>query len=91
MNSVESVRWPCRVCGYDLEFDVWGGDDNSNCTHDICDCCGAEAGLDDFNLEVVRRYRQEWIAGGHKWFSPEEKPKNWDIEKQLAQIPERWR
>jgi hypothetical protein len=71
--------------------DVWGGDGNLNCTHDICDCCGAESGTDDFDLSAVRRYRKKWSDAGHQWFIPELRPANWDIEQQAQQVPDRWR
>jgi hypothetical protein len=71
--------------------DVWGGDENLNCTHDICDCCGAESCTDDFNIEAVRRYRERWINCGQKWFMATAKPEFWDFRKQFAQVPEKWR
>lgn len=83
--------FPCRVCGYNREFDAWGGDDNLNFSYEICDCCGAEAGVEDFNPVVTRKYRQKWLESGYKWFSPSYKPDNWSLEKQMEQIPEKWR
>ena len=90
MNIEVKNFWPCRVCGFDMGADVWGGDENKSFTYDICDCCGAEAGTDDFNLDVVRRYRKNWIENGCKWFIPDLKPETWDLEKQLSLIPPHW-
>lgn len=87
---LKNPKWPCRVCGLDMGSDVWGGDDNLNCTHDICDCCGAEAGTDDFDLAAVRRYREQWIASGFRWFMPTSRPSDWNYEAQMQNIPERW-
>jgi hypothetical protein len=82
--------FPCRVCGHNREFDAWGGDDNLNFSYDICDCCGAEAGVEDFSVEVARRYRKKWIDSGANWFTSSAKTHNWNLEEQLEQIPQHW-
>ncbi len=61
---MKNNAWPCRVCGLDMGQDCWGGDENLNFRCDICDCCGAEAGVNDFNTQVVKNYREKWIQGG---------------------------
>lgn len=90
MKQSDGKAWPCRVCGFDMGADVWGGDENLNFTYDICDCCGAEAGTNDFNLEVVRRYRFKWASEGFQWFLPSAKPHGWSFEKQQSLIPAKW-
>jgi hypothetical protein len=70
--------------------DVWGSDENLNFTYDICDCCGAEAGVDDFNIDVARRYRHKWLDAGSQWFQPSARPVEWNISEQLKQILDRW-
>lgn len=79
----------CRVCGLDQGVPPW--DERGVPTWDICYCCGAEFGYEDNDLESVRRYRQRWLDGGAKWFRPKEKPKNWDIDKQMSHIPQDFR
>lgn len=90
-NNIEEKYWPCRVCGFDMEFDAWGGDENLSFSYVICRCCGSEAGVNDFDIAAVRRYRQRWLDEGCKWFSPAHRPNNWNLEEQLKLIPERWR
>lgn len=72
----------CRVCGYELEFSPWG-ESNDTPTYEICPCCGAEFGYDDYTPESIKTYREKWIQSGAKWFNPEMKPGNWNLEKQL--------
>ena len=72
----------CRVCGYKLKFSPWG-EDNDTPTYEICPCCGAEFGCDDYNLESIKAYREKWIKAGAKWFNPKMMPDNWNLEKQL--------
>lgn len=90
MSIINEQYWPCRVCGYDRDFDAWGGDENESFTYDICDCCGAEAGTDDFNIEVVRRYRKEWSENDCKWFLTNLKPDSWNLEEQIAKVLAKW-
>lgn len=91
MKLTVKEKWPCRVCGLDMGVDAWGGDENLSFTYDICDCCGAEAGVDDFSREVVQRYRREWMKNGCPWFFPSSKPDGWNVEEQFTHIPEKWR
>lgn len=75
----------CRVCGLEQNF-PWG-ESGQDPTHDICECCGVEFGYEDFTLKAVRNYRKSWIESGGKWWNEKFKPKNWNLEKQLKNIP----
>ena len=75
----------CRVCGYKLKFFPWESDNNTP-TFEICPCCGAEFGYDDYTPQSVMAYRENWIKSGSKWFDPAKKPDNWSLEKQLHNI-----
>jgi hypothetical protein len=57
-------KFPCRVCGFECQTDVWGEDENTRFSYDICECCACEAGVNDFSLEVVRSFREKWTAEG---------------------------
>lgn len=80
----------CRVCGLIQPDMPWGesGDDPS---HDICDCCGIEFGYEDFTLTTIQKKRELWIKSGAKWWNNKFKPDNWDLEKQLENIPLRFK
>jgi hypothetical protein len=77
----------CRVCGYDEEL-FW---EHGWPTNAICPCCGNESDIKDLSLMGIRDYRGEWIGHGAKWNSPPDKPKDWDLLKQIANIPPEWR
>jgi hypothetical protein len=81
----------CRVCGLWSEEVSWDQYDKILSYGNICDCCGVESGLEDFNLASVRLYRQAWLNSGAKWFKPKLKPENWYLEEQMKNIPERFR
>lgn len=51
----------CIICGYyDEEFLPWGLDGEFP-LYEICPCCGAESGYEDFTLESTIHYRDKWI------------------------------
>lgn len=64
--------------------------------HTICACCGTEFGIEDDGateadaLFHVRQRRQAWLKAGAAWFSPREKPDDWNLDAQLKQIPDGW-
>lgn len=76
----------CRVCGYDDGDERWGVGDIPQ--YAICDCCGAESGVDDYSRRIARRYRDEWIQRGCVWSTPRERPDEWTFRRQAVQIPE---
>lgn len=81
------LEYNCRVCGITLDESPWGADGKTP-TYEICVCCGVEFGYEDYTLESIRQYRSEWLKNGAKWFEPKYKLFNWDLDKQLTQIPE---
>ncbi len=77
----------CQVCGFSMKPLFPWGDDGKSSSFDICPCCLAEFGLDDEELESTRAYRKIWLFEGAIWRSSEQKPLEFDLEKQLARIP----
>lgn len=76
----------CPACGYPLgNYNPWG-DDGKTPTFDICPCCGVEWGNEDYTTESRTEYRNKWLADGAKWFEPQKKPVNWNLEEQLKDI-----
>jgi hypothetical protein len=58
----------------------------------ICDCCGAESGVDERSTEMARRYRAEWAARGYAWWDRAHQPVGWSFtEQQCACIPAAYR
>jgi hypothetical protein len=59
-------------------------------SYEVCDCCGYEFGNDDepgtADPVSFEMYRKEWIAKGCQWFSPNKKPKDWNVENQLRNL-----
>ncbi len=76
----------CRVCGLRQDESIWGADGRCP-TYDICACCGCEFGYEDCDPAGVRRHRESWVASGHEWFLPAERPDGWRLEDQLANVP----
>lgn len=80
-----NMLYICPICGYDrLEEPPYI--DGYIPSHDICDCCGSEFGLDDCTQEQIEKNRKKWIDMGYPWFSLESKPINWDPNEQLKNI-----
>ncbi|GIJ00039.1 hypothetical protein CLV28_0960 [Sediminihabitans luteus] len=73
----------CRACGWDLGEPPWTA---QGPTRTICDCCGAESGVDDVPVERARDYRRRWIERGAEWFDPEVRPADWDLYDQLTRL-----
>lgn len=81
----------CRVCGYSYgNFHPWGNDEETP-SYDICICCGVEFGNEDYCIDSIRKYREEWIRSGAKWYSINERPAEWNINVQIRNIPEKYR
>lgn len=59
-------------------------------SYEVCSCCGFEFGFDDDgifpeNNSTFQNYLQEWIERDNaKWFEPELRPRDWDLEAQLS-------
>jgi hypothetical protein len=80
-------KYTCPVCGYpeldEPPYDLLTGGPS----FDICPCCGCEYGYDapkpGRSQEDFLRF---WIKQGAPWFSPDLKPSDWDLRKQLEEI-----
>ena len=84
MDKIENFA--CRVCGLIQPKEPWG-ENGENPNFNICYCCGVEFGYEDCTKESVKAYRKKWLEVGANWWTVKEKPKDWDIEKQLQNIP----
>lgn len=81
----------CRVCGYIfIDLKPWG-EDGETASFAYCPCCFTEFGFDDVDIELIRKRRQEWIDKGGFWYEPGKKPKVWNLDSQLANIPKEFR
>lgn len=85
LNYMTFSKYHCTICGLPLGFAPWGKDNNSP-TYDICPCCGVEWGNEDYTSESRTEYRNKWLADGAKWFEPQKKPVNWNLEQQLKNV-----
>ena len=85
LNYMTFSKYHCTVCGLPLGFAPWGKDKNSP-TYNICPCCGVEWGNEDYTTASRTEYRNKWLAAGAKWFEPQKKPANWNLEEQLNNI-----
>ncbi len=90
MHKNEDARYFCRVCGLSQGDAPWGDDDETP-TFDICDCCGVQFGYEDCTTRGIKKFREEWIKNGAKWFWPKSRPENWSLEEQLKKVPPEYR
>jgi transcription elongation factor Elf1 len=80
------MKYFCPVCGYP-ELNEIPYDDLGNPSYEICSCCGYEFGFDDNSKNInFDTYRKKWINEGAKWFIPEKKPLEWNLEEQLKNV-----
>jgi hypothetical protein len=89
MSSEDKTETACRICGLDVGevlFDEYGVPQ-----YVICQCCYGESGIGDDNVSQVREVRGYWVASGAPWHEPEARPADWDVLRQLANIPPQWR
>jgi len=84
LEKIESFA--CRVCGLIQDEEPWG-ENGENPNFAICGCCGTEFGYEDCTRESVKANRKRWLVAGANWWALKEKPQDWDIEKQLQNIP----
>ena len=90
MHKNDQEFYCCRVCGLIQGDQPWG--EGGQCaSFNICGCCGVTFGYQDCTPEYVKKYRTEWLKKGGKWFTPDEKPADWSLEKQMEGIPEAFR
>lgn len=80
----------CRVCGWYMMDPPWG-EDGLTPTYEICPCCGVEFGNEDYTKESTLEYRKKWLSNSAKWFKERMKPDNWNLEKQMKNIPDKYK
>jgi hypothetical protein len=89
MLTKDKLLHCCRICGlYYDDYYPWG-DDGDLPSFDICLCCGAEFGFNDYSEDEKIKYRIKWLRNmknGGKWDEEEYRPKDWDIKEQLENI-----
>ncbi|ABS03848.1 conserved hypothetical protein [Kineococcus radiotolerans SRS30216 = ATCC BAA-149] len=79
----------CRVCGWSLDEPGWV---DGLPQYVICDCCGAECGVDEHSAEAARGYRAGWAARGYPWWDRGHQPVGWSFtEQQRELIPAAYR
>ncbi|TGE06541.1 hypothetical protein [Hymenobacter fodinae] len=78
--------WYCRVCGLDYDVSPWGEDGHTP-DYTCCACCGAQFGIDDYNVVTAQLFRATWLTEGAPWFYANLKPSGWQLAAQLPQIP----
>lgn len=76
----------CLVCGYrGLIAPQYDSEGLPN--FELCICCGYQAGYDDDDQgHSIESYRKWWFERGAPWCHLEDKPKDWDLKKQLKNI-----
>ena len=79
-------KYMCPVCGFGgLKEIPYGA--KGEPSYEICPCCGFEFGFDAANSQKeFSAFCRRWFESGAKWFMPKLKPKNWDVQKQLANL-----
>lgn len=87
MDSSDKNR--CRICGLDLGEPPWGEDEKC-AMYIICECCGAESGIQDYSVKSCREYRENWLSRGGRFREPKYKPADWSLEEQLTHIPRKY-
>ena len=46
-------------------------------THEICECCGVQFGLEVSSCADIAACRQRWLESGAEWFHTETQPQHW--------------
>ncbi|EHN72557.1 hypothetical protein SMCF_8015 [Streptomyces coelicoflavus ZG0656] len=49
------------------------------------------SGIGDDTVTQVRQLRGFWVGDGAQWHDPKRKPADWDLLKQIGNIPPEWR
>lgn len=76
----------CPVCGYPGLAEPPYNEDGGG-SFEICPSCGFEFGFDDQSEGISHdEYRARWLADGAPWFDPEQKPEDWNLQAQLANL-----
>ena len=87
------IKYFCPICGFKgLENTPEGLTKCFLGSHEICPCCGVQfgyhisPGVSGGVKNRIRELRQKWIDKGAQFHFEEDKPKDWNLEKQLANI-----
>jgi len=88
-NNMEYIN-NCRVCGFFMKDPPWGVDGKSP-NYEICPCCGVEFGNEDYTVESTKEYRNKWLSKSIRFCDKDTKPKDWDFEKQMRNLPKDYR
>ncbi len=83
-----SENFVCRICGYEDSEPFWLQSGGSN--FQICSCCWAESWYQDIQKSSVKNYRKKWLNNQIKWFDETKRPKDWDLIKQIKNIPDKY-
>lgn len=84
-------EWYCRVCGFNQKYIHWDEEKGLSPTHEFCKCCDAQFGYNDSNPTAISIHRKKWINDGAKWEEPILKPSDWNLKKQLKNIPDKYK
>lgn len=89
----------CPICGFELNFEPWYGENKALGSFGICHSCSTEFGFHDDEMacgkpgsreELWIKRREEWVAEGMPWRgSLKFKPKDWDPIAQLKRLLEK--
>lgn len=83
MIATKYRKYACPVCYFQ------GVDEKPKFpygTHEICECCGTQYGLDVQNDSDIIRARKKWLESGAPWFDDVTEPVGWSIEKAQEQL-----
>lgn len=85
-SSRKTMKNICPICFYDGLFEP-PYNSHGYGSYEICPCCGFEFGYDDYpnKEEQIMKWRKKWIADGYPWFSPEDKPVDWNLPEQFKE------
>lgn len=79
------AKYVCKICWFEDKDPFWL--ETGWPSWQICVCCGGESWYNDCKQIAIERKRKEWIDWWYKWFDEKEKPKNWNLEEQMKNIP----
>lgn len=90
LNQEAAINTLCPVCGYDLGFEAWTGDSQSD---EICPSCGIQFGYQDAlgrtpeeREPIYAEWRHRWIDQGAQWQSVNPPHEGWDPREQLKRL-----
>ena len=75
----------CPSCGIDISDScVW---ENLSVEYVFCHCCGLKIGRESSSIQEVHEKRDQWLLHPEFWHDQKTKPDEWNIEKQMENIP----